>query len=405
MVIANNVELERARNMHRLRSYRIVAVMRIGVLAFMVGAMVVSSPESEWGLQLALAGLYGFAALTALILAFVPFNKLGATQLDGVGRLEPFAFIVIDVVVLVGLQLLSTDAIYPLLIMILLPVLVGLDVSSRRAGVVLAFTLVGFVVAGIQDTVFRRVIEWPDTIFLSVFYAFLCATAFVGVRVEVRHVRTIAGLSALREELLAQTMTASEDLQRRISEAIHDGPLQDVLAVRQEVVELQSAAPDDERIARAMTGLQSASDRLRQATFELHPAVLEQVGLGAAVAQLAVATAQRSGIEVTTDIDYPVRTPVDPIAFGVIRELLSNVVRHSRATEASVSLLVSDHSCVFEVSDNGIGITDETMARRLGEGHIGLASHRTRVEAAGGVFAFMDTSEGTRIRVEVPLPH
>ena len=48
----------------------------------------------------------------------------------------------------------------------------------------------------------------------------------------------VAGLSALREELLAQTMTASDVLQRRISETIHDGPLQDILGVRQEVVEL-----------------------------------------------------------------------------------------------------------------------------------------------------------------------
>ncbi|OBF18861.1 histidine kinase [Mycobacterium kubicae] len=386
-----------------MRSYRIVAVMRIGVLAFMVGAMVVSGPESDWGLQRVLAGLYGFATLSALILAFVPFDRIGGGRFGGVGRLEPFAFTIIDVVVLVGLQLLSTDAIYPLLVMILLPVLVGLDESERRAAVVLACTLIGFVIAGVQDTVFRRVIEWPDTIFLSVFYAFLCAMALVAVHVEVRHVRTIAGLSALREELLAQTMSASEDLQRRISEAIHDGPLQDVLAVRQEVVELQTADPDDERIARALTGLQSASERLRQATFELHPAVLEQVGLGAAVAQLAAATAQRSGIEVTTDIDYPVRDPVDPIAFGVVRELLSNVVRHSRATQVSVSLGVSADRCVFHVCDNGIGIEIDTMARRLGEGHIGLASHRTRVEAAGGVFAFLDTSAGTHVCVELPL--
>lgn len=152
-----------------------------------------------------------------------------------------------------------------------------------------------------------------------------------------------------------------------------------------------------------MTGLQSASERLRQATFELHPAVLEQVGLGPAVEQLAGFTAQRSGIEVSTDIDYPIRNEIDPIVFGVARELLSNVVRHSRAAHARVTLGVADGMCVLNVADDGVGVNGETMARRLGEGHIGLASHRARVDAAGGAFVFLEADCGTRACVQVPL--
>jgi two-component system NarL family sensor kinase len=236
-----------------------------------------------------------------------------------------------------------------------------------------------------------------------VLYGFLCGTAFLVVRIEERHTRSVAGLSALREELLAQTMTASDVLQRRISESIHDGPLQDILAVRQELVELDTAFPGDERVGRALAGLQAASQRLRQATFELHPAVLEQVGLGAAVQQLASLTAQRSGIEISTDIDYPVRNEIDPIVFGVVRELLSNVLQHSQARHASVTLGITDETCVLHVTDDGVGLSDETMARRLGEGHIGLASHRTRVDAAGGVLVFLDAPAGTHVCVELPL--
>jgi two-component system NarL family sensor kinase len=248
-----------------------------------------------------------------------------------------------------------------------------------------------------------RAIGWPEATFRFALYAFLCGTALVVVRIEERHAHSIAGLSALREELLAQTMTASEVLQRRISESIHDGPLQDVLAVRQELVELQLDDPDDERIVRALAGLQSASETLRQATFELHPAVLEQVGLGAAVEQLAGFTAKRSGIKVSTDVDYPIRSEIDPIVFGVVRELLSNVVHHSRAEHASVALGITDERCVLNVADDGVGVNDDTMARRLGEGHIGLASHRARVDAAGGTFVFLDAPAGTHVFVELPL--
>ncbi|ORW78569.1 histidine kinase [Mycobacterium riyadhense] len=404
VVMTSDVELDRVRKVHQLRSYRIASVLRIGVVTLMSAAMVVGTHRAEWPAQTTLIGLYAFAALCAVLLAFTPFRRwVRLGPLAGMSRYEPFAFTAIDVLALTGFQLMSTDGIYPLLIMTLLPVLVGLDVSSRRAAVVLAFTLVGFAVAVLQDPAMVRAIGWPEGIFRFLLYAFLCGTALVVVRIEERHARSVAGLSALREELLAQTMTASEVLQRRISESIHDGPLQDVLAARQELIELDTASPGDERVGRALAGLQSASERLRQATFELHPAVLEQVGLGAAVQQLVTFTATRSGIKITSDIDYPVRDAIDPIVFGVARELLSNVVRHSRATNASVTLGLTDGRCVLDVADDGVGITGETMARRLGEGHIGLASHRARVDAAGGAFVFLDTPAGTHVCVELPL--
>jgi two-component system, NarL family, sensor kinase len=402
--VTSDVELERVRSLHQLRSYRIASVLRIGVVGLVVAAMVVGTPHSEWARQTALVIVYAFVALCAVALAFSPFRRwVGLGRLGGIGGWEPFAFTVVDVVALTAVQLLTVEGIYPLLIMVLLPVMVGVDVSSRRAAVVLAFTLVGFTVAGIYDHVLIGNGGWPDTVFLFGLYAFLCATAFVAVRAEERHVRSVAGLSALREELLAQTMTASDVEQRRISESIHDGPLQDILAVRHELVELDTAFRGDERIGRALAGLQAASGRLRQAIFELHPAVLEQVGLGAAVEQLAAFTAQRSGIKICINIDYPIRSEIDPIVFGVVRELLSNVEKHSRAHSASVTLGITDGTCVLDVADDGVGVSSETVARRLGEGHIGLASHRARVEAAGGVFVFLDAPVGTHVCVELPL--
>ncbi|MCV7339875.1 sensor histidine kinase [Mycobacterium haemophilum] len=402
-VVSRDLELERVRTVYRLRSFRIASVLRVGVVAMMVAAMVIGTRRSDWLWQTGWIVLYSLIAILALVLAFAPFRRrIGAGRMVGVGRLEPIVFIALDIVMLTGFQVLSTDGIYPLLIMILLPILLGLDVSSRRAAVMLTLSMAGFAVAVLQDPDMVRVIGWYETIFRFVLYAFLCCMAYVVVRIEERHAHSIAGLSALREELLAQTMTASEVLQR-VSEAIHDGPLQDILAVRQELVELDTTLPGDDRVGRALAGLHTASERLRQATFELHPAVLEQVGLGAAVEQLASFTAQRSGIEVRTDIDYPVRSANDPIVFGVVRELLSNVMQHSQASHASVTLRITDGVCVLDVADDGVGVTSETMARRLGEGHIGLASHRARVDAAGGVFFFLDTPAGTHVCVELPL--
>ncbi|OBK47640.1 sensor histidine kinase [Mycobacterium sp. 1081908.1] len=398
MAVTRDVELERVRRAHQLRSYRFASVLRIGVVGLMVFAMLIGTYRFEWAQQTVLIFLYAAAALCALVLAFAPFRR-GV----GIGRFEPFVFTVIDVVTLTVFQVLSTNGIYPLLIMTMLPILVGLDVSSRRAGVVLAFSMGGFGLAVLEDPEMVHDIGWAQAAFRFVLYGLLCATAFVVVRIEERHTRSVAGLSALREELLAQTMTASDLLHRRIAGSIHDGPLQDILAVRQEIVELDAAFPGDARVGRALTGLQDASQRLRQATYQLHPAVLEQVGLAAAVQQLASDTAQRSGIDVSTDIDYPIRNDIDPMVFGAVRELLSNVVQHSRASNASVTIRITDGTCVLQVEDDGVGLSNEAVARRLAQGHIGLASHRARVEAAGGSFVFLDSPEGTHVRVQLPL--
>jgi two-component system NarL family sensor kinase len=404
VAVADDAELERVRTVHQLRSYRIGSVLRLGVVGLMVAAMIIGTSRSEWPRETVLIVLYASVALGATALAFAPFRRwIGMGRLVAIGRLEPFAFTVIDIVALTVFQLLSTNGVYPLLIMAMLPVLLGLDVSSRRAAVVLIFSMLGFAIAVLQDPVMSNAVRLPEAAFRFLLYAFLCIAAFLVVRIEERHTLSVAGLSALREELLAQTMAASDEAARHISEFIHDGPLQDILAVRQELVELDTAFHGDERLDRALAGLQLASERLRQATFELHPAVLEQVGLGAAVQQLAEFTAGRSGIEISTDIEYSTRSQIDPIVFGVVRELLSNVVQHSRARNAVVMLGITDETCVLHVVDDGVGFSHETGARRLGEGHIGLASHRARVEAAGGAFVFVNASVGTHVCVELPV--
>lgn len=399
--VTSDVELDRVRRLHQVRAYRIASVVRLGVVGLMIAAMIAGTRRDEWPQQSALIAAYAFVALCAVALAFSPFRRwVEMGRLPGIGR---FAFTVVDVIALTVFQVLSTDGIDPLLIMVMLPILLALDVSSRRAALLLAFSMVGFAIAVFEDPVMVDEISWAETSYRFLLYALLCGTAYMAVRIEERHVRSIAGLSALREELLAQTMTASDVEQRRISESIHDGPLQDILVVRQELVELDAAYPGDDRIERALGGLQAASGRLREAIFELHPSVLEQVGLGAAVAQLARFTAQRSGITISTDIDYPIRSDIDPIVFGAARELLSNVAQHSKADTASVSLGITDGTCVLRVADNGVGISGEDLQRRLGEGHIGLASHRARVDAAGGRFHFLDAPMGTHVCVELPL--
>ena len=91
------------------------------------------------------------------------------------------------------------------------------------------------------------------------------------------------------------------------------------------------------------------------------------------------------------------------MVFSVARELVSNVVRHSKATRASVSLRAVDGVCRLDVVDDGIGLSTQDALQRLQEGHIGIASQRARIEAAGGEIRSLPVRSGTHIQVTVPL--
>lgn len=389
-------DFDRVRQIHQLSALKIVSALRVGLVVIMFIAIHVGVTP-HWRAQLVLSSVYAAVAAFALVVAFLPVGLSGAAR-----RLQ-LIFAIIDVTAVLGYKLLSPAGAYlPLMVMALLPLMLMLDVSFRRAAVLLTVAVVAFAVAVYADRVLLHAISWGRPTLTVLMYAFLCSTALLAVYLQVRHVNEIAALSVSREQLLAQTMTASDEQQRKVSEFIHDGPLQYVLAARQDISEYAKAQPD-ERLEHALASLKNASEQLREATFELHPAVLEHAGLSAAVRKLASATAQRSGIPVTTDIDYPAANAVDPLVFGVVRELLSNVVRHSRATEANVTLKLVGQACHLDVVDNGVGISAEVAAEKLAQGHIGLASHRARVEAAGGAMRLVDTPAGTHISVVVRL--
>lgn len=381
---------------HRLRSLTIAAALRVGVIAFLAYAAFTGTRSSEWGWQGVLLAGYAVAAAWAVRVA------LRAAKSPATVRSSPFLLPTLDVAAIFGIQLISTGAYIPLLMTAMAPLMVALEVSSRRAAALLAFSVAAFAAVIVEDQTIRPQLGWDEAFFLVAIYAFLCCTTYFVVHIQERQVTDIAALSASREALLVDIMTASDKQRRQISETLHDGPLQEVLAARQQIRQVAKRSPGEE-LGYADTSLRTAAEQLRETTFELHPAVLEQAGLGVAVERLASFTSARTDIEVTTSVDHPVTGDGDAIVFAAARELLANVARHSRARRASVTLVVEDGVTQLDVADDGVGIDDDAPARRLAEGHIGLASQRARIEAAGGTFTVVPEPVGTHIRIRLPL--
>ena len=218
-----------------------------------------------------------------------------------------------------------------------------------------------------------------------------------------RRTQRVIALANSREQLLADALGAEDRERQALAEALHDHAIQDLLAVRQELELVRADSRDGAALARVSEQLLVDVRRLRETVTELHPYVLGEVGLPAALSTLAQTSAQRAGAELELAVDAPAHPQYATLLYGLARELLANVVRHARAQRLVVELRRDDTALTLRIADDGIGFDPELLAVRLAEGHIGLASHRVRVESAGGRL-HIDSHPGGGTRVDARVP-
>jgi signal transduction histidine kinase len=179
---------------------------------------------------------------------------------------------------------------------------------------------------------------------------------------------------------------ASDADRRRIARDLHDG-----LQSRLVLLAVQASLADERSLR---DGLDAAIDELRSLVDGVMPAELTERGLPAAVEGLA----DRMPVTITLELDaFDGRFPpaVESTGFFVVSEALVNAVKHSQASELTVSLR-GDHGrrLQIEVGDNGIG--------GAGFGN-GIRSMTDRVEALGGrLLIHSATGGGTRVQAELP---
>jgi len=214
--------------------------------------------------------------------------------------------------------------------------------------------------------------------------------------------RLNAELRARLEDLAAsraRIVTAGDVERRRLERNLHDGAQQRLVAISLSLRLALTRLDADPVAARAiLTGageeLTVALDELRELARGLHPAVLADHGLRAAVEMLA----GRAPVVVQIDEIPGERLPeaVEAAAYYLIAEALTNVAKYARASTARVRVMTAGAGVVVEVSDDGIGGADPGN----GSGLRGLAD---RVEALGGTLAVRSPAGGgTALRAEIP---
>jgi signal transduction histidine kinase len=212
------------------------------------------------------------------------------------------------------------------------------------------------------------------------------------------HAETRAQLAEVRESR-GRIVAAADEERRRIERDLHDGAQQRLVAL---ALQLRSAErelgakgdPEAERlIASAVAELQLALDELREFARGVHPAILTEEGLAAALDSLA----SRVPLPVSLDVpDGRFAAPVEATAYFVACEALTNVVKHARASAAAITVERRNGVLTIEVTDDGVGGAQAAA----GSGLRGLAD---RVEALGGRLTITDSpAGGTRVVGEIP---
>lgn len=238
----------------------------------------------------------------------------------------------------------------------------------------------------------------------------LIVCAYGGALLAGAQVRTAWFLLAARDEDLrsrvveltrsrARLVDAFEAERRRIERDLHDGAQQQLVALTMTLglaeLELRGGhTPAAELVSRARGEARRALDQLRDLVRGIHPQVLTDHGLTAAVAEVAL----RNPVPVTVDIDLPHRLPatVESMAYFTVTEALTNAAKHSGASQVAVVGRIEADRFVLLITDDGRGGADATA----GAGLRGLAD-RLAIQK-GRLIVSSPVGGPTQLRVEVP---
>jgi signal transduction histidine kinase len=223
----------------------------------------------------------------------------------------------------------------------------------------------------------------------------------------------ISERTAELHSLTQRLLKVQDEERRRLARDLHDSTGQTLAALKMSVSHLQEDCdkrPPAPAIVSEIAQLaDQAIEEIRTMSYLLHPPLLDEVGFACAAEWYIEGFAKRSGIDVTFEIATSNgRLPmnVEMVLFRLLQESLTNVHRHSGASNASVHFETVAGQAILEIRDSGKGISEQRL-RSLHEATaatgVGLAGMRERVHQLNGRLEIDSDARGTSLRAMVPL--
>ncbi len=363
------------------------------------------------------------AALLAIIVLGFPYQGKGAIVIGGlavpwavgclvVARREPELVLspfvsAVDLLILLILELVAPDTYGAVRAAALFMIAAHAHFQGEMRGVILALL---DSTALVTASVLRGDTPLPGEV--HAFYETVFVLSCLATGLVVGSLRTAESASRLRARSLSRrTIQAEAEVRRRVAEAIHDGPVQELIGLDMMLSSARKAASEgrDDDATRLIDEAREMTERnirvLRDGIVELGPHAFEELAFETAIENCLPIWERRYGVEVLATI-YRVDLAPDMAGdlFRIAQEAVVNAGRHAGAEAVSISLRTVNSSLELRVTDNGNGFGEIDPLGALEPGHLGLAMMRERAELLGGTLEIETSERGTRILVVFPLP-
>jgi signal transduction histidine kinase len=225
-----------------------------------------------------------------------------------------------------------------------------------------------------------------------------------------RKARQLEVLNQELRRLSHRLMIAQDEERRRVARELHDGLGQDLTAAKMMLAAMvqpnQPVESNEHAIAEVLAMMHSAIEQVRTMSHLLHPPLLDEMGLLAALRWYTDGFAKRSGVQTELKVaaEFPRLEPeLEMTVFKIVQEALTNVFRHAEAQRAVVELEQRDGAVRVMIADDGKGI-GEGVAELAPSGYgIGVIGIKQRVEEYSGRLTVKNTGPGTLVEANLPL--
>jgi len=214
-------------------------------------------------------------------------------------------------------------------------------------------------------------------------------------------------------ELGQKIINLQEDQHRHISRELHDGIVQILVSIQYSIEATaiyltQSKQEKPKPLIEADKNLRIAIQEVRRISHNLHPRVLDELGLSAAIAGLAKDFSNQTKINISLTKPKLSKLLPDDInisLYRVVQESLINIEKHAQATHVTIDLSVENKWLTLTITDNGIGFNDNNKNRAgapIESFGIGLRNLKERIEYHCGQLKICTSSKGTSISAIIP---
>lgn len=215
------------------------------------------------------------------------------------------------------------------------------------------------------------------------------------------------------QQLSGRLLRAQDEERRRIARQLHDTTAQNLATIRFNLVTVSRAnVAAEPRVAEAVQEsiglIEESISEIRTLSYLLHPPLIDEAGLVAALRWFARGFEMRSGIQVNLDLsnDLDCLPPeMETALFRIIQEALTNVQRHADSRVARIRLQTNHQRIHLEIADEGAGLPEHLQGSEEAAfaSGVGLAGMRQRARDLGGEMQLQSSNSGTRLTIEFPI--